>query len=145
MALWDGRFSGGPSEEMVRFSECIGIDMQMWRQDIDGSKAHAAMLQEVGLLSEEELSSLLNGLDQVAEELAAGTFVPTAAHEDIHMAVESRLTEIVGPVGAKLYTARSRNDQVATDVRLWMRAKLGALLDAQRGLVEALLERVESD
>jgi argininosuccinate lyase len=145
MALWDGRFSGGPSEEMVRFSECIDIDLRMWRHDIEGSKAHATMLGTVGLLTADEVVALLEGLEKVGLELESGAFVPTAEHEDIHMAVESRLTEIVGPVGAKLHTARSRNDQVATDVRLWMRAKLHQLLDCQRGLVAALVERVEID
>ena len=145
MALWDGRFSTGPAEEMVRFSECIGIDMRMWPEDIEGSRAHARGLAAVGLLTEAELDSLLAGLDQVAAELASGAFVPTAAHEDIHMAVEARLTEIVGAVGAKLHTARSRNDQVATDVRLWMRSRLSALKSALGELVAALLQRADAD
>jgi argininosuccinate lyase len=145
MALWDGRFSGSPSEDMVRFSECIDIDMRMWEQDITGSIAHAEMLGSVGLISAEEAALLRSGLEQVAKELESGEFKPLPEHEDIHMAVESRLTEIVGAVGAKLHTARSRNDQVATDVRLWMRDKLGMLLEAQGGLVAALVERVEGD
>ncbi len=145
MALWDGRFSGGPSEEMVRFSECIGIDMRMWREDIQGSVAHAKMLAAVGLITTAESEQLVQGLQQVAGELESGAFVPSAEHEDIHMAVESRLTEIVGSVGAKLHTARSRNDQVATDVRLWMRATLGALCTAQQELLQALLDRVDVD
>ena len=145
MALWDGRFSGGPSEEMVLFSECIGIDMRMWREDIEGSIAHATMLASVGLITQDESTQLVHGLQQVAQELESGAFVPGAEHEDIHMAVESRLTEIVGSVGAKLHTARSRNDQVATDVRLWMRQKLGGLYTAQKALLQALIERVEQD
>lgn len=145
MALWDGRFSGGPAEDMVRFSESLGVDMRMWREDIEGSRAHAAGLAHVGLLTTEELSTLLEGLDQVAAELESGAFVPTPEHEDIHMAVEARLTEIVGAVGAKLHTARSRNDQVATDVRLWMRSRMVALREALGDLVLALVERVEAD
>lgn len=145
MALWDGRFSGSPSEDMVRFSECIDVDMRMWEHDITGSIAHAEMLGAVGLISLEEAASLREGLEQVAKELESGAYKPLPEHEDIHMAVESRLTEIVGAVGAKLHTARSRNDQVATDVRLWMREKLGMLLEAQGGLVAALVERVEGD
>jgi len=130
---------------MVQFSESLGVDMRMWAEDIEGSRAHARGLQRVGLLDEDELSALLGGLDQVALELESGAFVPTAEHEDIHMAVESRLTELVGPVGAKLHTARSRNDQVATDVRLWMRTRMGSLRDALRDLVAALISRVEAD
>jgi len=143
MALWDGRFSSGPAEDMVRFSECIGIDMRMWREDIQGSKAHASMLERIGMLTSEERATLHRGLDQVADELASGAFVPTAAHEDIHMAVEARLTEIVGDVGAKLHTARSRNDQVATDVRLWMRTHLTELQAALSELVSALVDCAE--
>ena len=143
MALWDGRFSSGPAEDMVRFSECIGIDMRMWREDIQGSKAHSSMLESIGMLTAEERKTLHAGLDQVAEELASGAFVPTAAHEDIHMAVEARLTEIVGDAGAKLHTARSRNDQVATDVRLWMRTHLTELQTSLTQLVVALADCAE--
>jgi argininosuccinate lyase len=145
MALWDGRFSEGPGDDMVRFSECLDVDLRMWRDDIEGSRAHATMLGEVGLLTESEVATLLKGLSQVESEIEAGDFVPQPEHEDIHMAVETRLTEIVGAVGAKLHTARSRNDQVAVDVRLWLRRRLGELRDAQRELVGALLDRVEAD
>ncbi len=145
MALWDGRFSAGPADDMVRFSECLGVDLRMWAEDIAGSKAHATMLGAVGLLAADEVATLLRGLDEVAAELESGAFVPGPEHEDIHMAVEARLTERVGAVGAKLHTARSRNDQVATDVRLWMRSRLGALRGALAELVEALVARVEAD
>ena len=145
MAMWDGRFTTGPAQEMDRFSECIGIDLRMWPEDIEGSRAHARGLHKCGLLSADELQTLLDGLDQVAAELGDGRFVPTAEHEDIHMAVEARLTEIVGSVGAKLHTARSRNDQVATDVRLWMRSRLRALASALEELVDGLLTRVRQD
>lgn len=145
MALWDGRFTGSPAEDMVAFSECLGVDLRMWEEDIEGSRAHAQVLHRAGLLTEDELQSLLRGLDQVAAELADGRFVPVPTHEDIHMAVEARLTEIVGDVGKKLHTARSRNDQVATDVRLWMRKRMVALRDALQDLVLALVERVEAD
>ena len=145
MALWDGRFSGGPAKDMVAFSACLDVDVRMWAEDVAGSKAHATMLGEVGILAAAEVETLLRGLDQVAAELASGAFVPSDEHEDIHMAVEARLTAIVGPVGAKLHTARSRNDQVATDVRLWLRAHLGELRSALRELVAALVARVEAD
>jgi len=145
MALWDGRFSEGPGDDMIRFSECLDVDLRMWRDDIEGSRAHATMLGEVGLLTEAEVAQLHDGLAQVADELERGAFVPQPEHEDIHMAVESRLTEIVGPVGAKLHTARSRNDQVATDVRLWLRRRLDELAESQRELVAALVDRAEAD
>lgn len=145
MALWDGRFSGGPGDDMVAFSQSLDTDLRMWREDIEGSRAHVTMLGEVGLLEDDEVATLQRGLDQVASELGTGVFIPTAAHEDIHMAVESRLTEIVGDVGAKLHTARSRNDQVATDVRLWLRSRLDTLDVALDELLEALLDRVDAD
>ncbi|MDP6932794.1 MAG: argininosuccinate lyase [Myxococcota bacterium] len=144
MSLWDGRFSGGPGEEMRVFSESLGTDLQMWREDIAGSVAHARMLGEVGLVTPAEAETLVEGLEQVAGELAGG-WTPGIEHEDIHMAVESRLAELVGPVAGKLHTARSRNDQVATDVRLWLKARLQALDGEVSALIAALLDRVESD
>ena len=114
MALWDSRFDGSPAEEMQRFGESLSVDLLMWREDIMGSKAHATMLQRVGLLTEDELNEILRGLDQVATELENG-WTPDIINEDIHMAVEGRLHEIIGPVAGKLHTARSRNDQVATN------------------------------
>ncbi|MFT7520048.1 MAG: argininosuccinate lyase [Kiritimatiellia bacterium] len=145
MALWDGRFSTGPTEDMVQFSQSMDVDLRMWRHDIQGSRAHVRMLGHVNLLSDGEVDQILVGLDKVEAELASGAYTPGAEHEDIHMAVESRLIEIVGSVGAKLHTARSRNDQVATDVRLWMREALGELRTQLADLVAALVERVEID
>ena len=145
MALWDGRFSGGPAEEMLRFGESLGTDLQMWREDILGSRAHATMLGEVGILSAEEVSAILDGLDQVALDLEGGTWTPGIELEDVHMAVETRLSHHAGEVAGKLHTARSRNDQVATDVRLWLRGRID-LLDAElAALVGVLLHRVEAD
>jgi argininosuccinate lyase len=145
MALWDGRFSGGPAEEMVLFSACLDVDLRMWREDIQGSRAHARMLAAVGLLAEAELNEILGGLDQVEAELASGAYLPGPEREDIHMAVEGRLIELIGPVGGKLHTARSRNDQVATDVRLWLRTRMQELEAALRDLVAAFLDRVDAD
>ncbi|MFK7930319.1 MAG: argininosuccinate lyase [Myxococcota bacterium] len=145
MALWDGRFSGGPAEDMVRFGQSLDVDLLMWREDLEGSRAHVQMLGDVGLLQPDEVLEILRGLDAVGAELESGTYVPGPELEDVHMAVESRLIEIVGPVGAKLHTARSRNDQVATDVRLWLRARLGALRRELMELVAALIERIEAD
>jgi argininosuccinate lyase len=145
MALWSGRFSDGPTQTMQEFSSSLVTDLRMWREDLEGSIAHATMLGERGIVTPAEAEVLVSGLRQVGEELASGAFVPTDADEDIHLAVERRLTEIAGPVGQKLHTARSRNDQVATDVRLWLVRRLRAL-DADLGeLLDALLARVRSD
>jgi argininosuccinate lyase len=143
--LLGGRFAGATGGDMQRFSSSLAVDLRMVDEDIDGSKAHATMLAEVGLLSPEEGSRLHQGLEQVRTELMDGSFVPKEAHEDIHMAVESRLIEIVGEAGKKLHTARSRNDQVATDVRLWMKRHLTRLDSALGQLITALLDRVEQD
>ena len=145
MALWDGRFGGGPAEEMQRFSESIGVDLRMFNEDIDGSKAHATMLGAVGLISKAEADALCEGLEAVREDISSGTWTPSIALEDVHMAVETRLGEHVGDLAGKLHTARSRNDQVATDVRLWLKKHLSTLdLELQR-LIEVLLDRIEQD
>jgi len=145
MALWDGRFSGTPDQDMVAFGQSLDVDLQMWREDLQGSRAHVRMLGQVGILEQAEVSAILSGLDQVGQELEAGTYQPGPELEDVHMAVESRLIEIIGPVGAKLHTARSRNDQVATDVRLWLRTHLTGLRDQLVDLVAALCDRVDAD
>ncbi len=145
MALWDGRFSGGPAEDMVQFGQSLDVDLRMWREDLEGSRAHVRMLGEVGLLEADDVAAILEGLDRVGEELAAGSYRPGPELEDVHMAVEARLIELVGPVGARLHTARSRNDQVATDVRLWIRGDVGGLRHQLVDLVAALLDRVEAD
>ena len=143
--LIGGRFAGATGDDMQRFSSSLKVDLRMLHEDIDGSLAHATMLAEVGLLEAEEAETLRRGLEQVRSELESGAFVPTDAHEDVHMAVESRLTEIVGAVGKKLHTARSRNDQVATDVRLWLKRRLTRLDAALGELITALVDRVEAD
>ena len=143
MALWDGRFSGGPAEEMQRFSESLSTDIHMWREDIQGSRAHAQMLESVGILTADERAAIEAGLTQVAEELEAG-WQPGIDQEDVHMAVEGRLHHHIGAVAGKLHTARSRNDQVATDVRLWLRSRIDEL-DASIGqLVGALATLAET-
>lgn len=144
MSLWSGRFSGGPADEMQTFSESLSTDLQMWQQDIQGSRAHATMLLAQGLLNSEEYGQIIDGLQRVATELEEG-WTPGVDQEDIHMAVEGRLHELIGPVAGKLHTARSRNDQVATDVRLWLRGALDDLDGMVRSLILALLDRVESD
>jgi argininosuccinate lyase len=145
MALWGGRFSGSPAEEMQRFSESLSVDLRMAEEDIQGSVAHATMLEEVGLLKASEGAAIREGLARVAEELRTGEFQPGIELEDIHMAVETRLIALIGDAGGKLHTARSRNDQVATDVRLWLKGRLQDLDSALAQLITALVERVKSD
>ncbi len=144
MALWSGRFEGGPAEEMQVFSESLSTDLLMWEEDIAGSVAHATMLGEVGLLSDEEVTTITEGLEKVAGELRGG-WVPGVDQEDIHMAVEGRLHALIGPVAGKLHTARSRNDQVALDVRLWLRTRLDQLDVELSALIGALTDRAEAD
>ena len=115
-----GRFDGPASERMARFSSSLAVDLRMLDEDIDGSVAHVTMLGETGIVSAEEAEQLRAGLERVRREVQSGEWTPDERHEDVHMAVEARLVEILGDVGKTLHTARSRNDQVATDVRLWL-------------------------
>jgi argininosuccinate lyase len=140
-----GRFDGPPGKLMRRFSSSIEVDLRMLDEDIDGSVAHATMLGETGIITEEEANRLREGLERVREEIRSGAWTPGVDHEDIHMAVEARLTELVGTVGEKLHTARSRNDQVAADVRLWLVRRMPLLDDELAALIGVLLDRVESD
>ena len=145
MSLGRDRFSKPTSEEMQRFSSSLDVDLRMLDEDIEGSRAHAQMLGEVGLVSADEASQLRDGLERVRDEIHSGSWRPTDAHEDVHMAVEARLTELIGDVARKLHTARSRNDQVATDVRLWLKRRLASIDEALGGLISVLLDRVEAD
>src|SRR5947207_14844452 len=115
-----GRFGSGPAADAAQFTESISFDWRLWEHDILGSLAHAAMLQKLGLLSKTELISIQKALDQIAEEISCGKFKWDAALEDVHMNIEAELTKRV-PAGAKLHTGRSRNDQVALDLRMWVR------------------------
>jgi argininosuccinate lyase len=133
-----GRFAYGPAAEVARFTQSISYDWRLWRQDILGSKAHAAMLQKVGLLSRAELDSILKGLDAISAEIEAGTFLWKPELEDVHMNIEMELTRRVA-AGAKLHTGRSRNDQVASDVRLWLRDQIGGMLTEISELQSAFL------
>lgn len=119
---WAGRFTLAPAEALDKINKSIGFDIRLWREDILGSREHARGLHQIGVLSAEELAAIDQGLDRVSAELAEGRFEVAPQDEDIHMAVERRLTELVGEPGRKLHTGRSRNDQVATDVRLFVRA-----------------------
>ena len=140
------RFEGGTDPDMQRFSSSLPEDLRFWREDIAGSKIHARGLADAGLLTEDEARKILEGLDRVAEQLETGTFIPSAEDfDDIHMAVEARLTELIGPLGGKLHTARSRNDQVALDLRLWLKQQLTALGDEIAAVIDALIERIEAE
>ena len=143
--LLRGRFAAPTSGDMQRFSSSLAVDLRMLDEDIDGSIAHATMLGAVGILSREESDRLCTGLETVRAELRSGAWRPGDEHEDVHMAVEARLTEHLGEVGGKLHTARSRNDQVATDVRLWLKRRLVELDAALAELLGALLDRIEAD
>jgi len=140
-AQWGGRFAAGPSLIMQEINASIGFDRKLWRQDIRGSLAHAAMLAKIGLLSAADESAIAKGLQAIAAEIDGGRFPFDTALEDIHMNIEARLTERIGDAGRRLHTARSRNDQVATDFRLWVRDAIDGL-DAQiADLMLALAER----
>lgn len=145
MSKLRGRFGGPTDPEFQRYSSSLEVDLRMVEEEIAASSAHARMLGEVGLLTEDEAERLVAGLAEVGRELAAGEWQPGDELEDVHMAVEARLVETLGDLGRKLHTARSRNDQVATDVRLWLKARLAELDRALVGLLDALLDRVERD
>ena len=125
--LWHGRFEGGPAEALQALNDSLPFDRRMFREDIAGSRAHVRMLSRVGLMSEVDSEAVLVALDAVEAEMADGSFDFAAGDEDIHTAVERRVTELAGDAGARLHTGRSRNDQVATDLRLWTLRELGDL------------------
>jgi len=138
---WGGRFAGRTSEEMERFSASVHFDRALWREDVRGSIAHARMLGSQGILSKDESEALIRGLEQIAGELERGELELDPALEDIHTNIEKRLGELAGPLAGKLHTGRSRNDQVATDLALWLREQLGSVRDALGELRWALAER----
>ncbi len=142
---WGARFTGGPAEIMRRINASIDFDKRLWAEDIAGSKAHCAMLVAQNILSAEDGAAIAAGLEQIRTEIEGGDFVFSDAHEDIHMNVEARLAELIGPVAGRLHTARSRNDQVATDLRLWLRAAVDRIDGAMRDLQQALIDRAEAE
>jgi argininosuccinate lyase len=141
--MWGGRFQGGPAAVMREINASIAVDKRLWREDLAASKAHAAMLGAKGIISSEETAAIAVGLDRIAEEYAAGGLVEDAALEDIHMHVEQRLGQLIGPVAGKLHTARSRNDQVATDFKLFVRGCIDEAVAGIDALEGALLSRAE--
>ena len=140
-AQWGGRFAAGPSAIMREINASIGFDQKLWRQDIRGSLAHAAMLAHIGLITGEDEHAIRGGLEGIAAEIEAGRFPFSADLEDIHMNIEARLTDRIGEAGKRLHTARSRNDQVATDFRLWVRDAIDGLTAQISDVMRALAER----
>jgi argininosuccinate lyase len=142
-AMWGGRFSDKPAELMQAINVSIGFDRRLAAQDLEGSKAHAAMLQKTGVITSEDAEAILGGLAAIGGELAAGTFPFREEYEDIHMNVEARLRELIGPAAGRLHTARSRNDQVALDFRMWVREACARTGEQIRALQRALLAKAE--
>ncbi|MDC1382101.1 argininosuccinate lyase [Candidatus Puniceispirillum sp.] len=143
-SIWGGRFSSGPSQLMNDINASISYDRRLYRQDIAGSKAHASMLAACEIISQEDCEAIHSGLNQITTEIEAGQFVFSEALEDIHMNIENRLFQLIGEPAQRLHTARSRNDQVATDFKLWVRELLEAIDQALADLQAALLDKAEA-
>ncbi|HTZ36970.1 MAG TPA: lyase family protein, partial [Stellaceae bacterium] len=142
--MWGGRFAAGPAAIMRRINASIDFDKRLYAEDIAGSKAHCAMLVAQRIIPAEDGAAIEAGLDRIRAEIDAGSFVFREELEDIHFNVEARLTELVGPAGGRLHTARSRNDQIATDFRLWVRGACDRIDGAMAALQAALLDQAEA-
>lgn len=143
-AIWGGRFAGGPSQLMTDINASISYDKAMYKQDIAGSVAHATMLAGQKIITEADLSAICEGLATIEQEISDGVFEFSDALEDIHMNIESRLASLIGDPARRLHTARSRNDQVATDIRLWLREAIEQLDSQLAALQEALIDQAEA-
>ncbi len=139
--LWHGRLAGGPADELLAFTASLDYDRRLAVDDLAGSRAHVGGLAKAGLLTDEEAGVVLAALDRVEQELASGEFAFERGDEDIHTAIERRVTALAGPAGAKLHTGRSRNDQVATDLRLWAKRELTGVARRVLALQRVLLDR----
>jgi argininosuccinate lyase len=144
-AIWGGRFAAGPADIMAQINASIGFDRRLYAQDIAASKAHAEMLVHQRIVTEADGAAILRGLDSVLEEIESGRFEFRTDLEDIHMNVEARLAELIGDAAGRLHTARSRNDQVATDFRLWVRDAIDGLDAKLLGLINELLDLAEAN
>ncbi|MGF1544087.1 MAG: argininosuccinate lyase [Parvularculaceae bacterium] len=142
--MWGGRFAAGPAAVMEAINASIDVDRRLWREDLDGSRAHARMLAATGIISNDDAEAIARGLDEIAAEIADGSFPFRAELEDIHMNVEARLRELIGEPAGRLHTARSRNDQVATDFRLWVRARCDDAAASISALQAALARKAEA-
>ncbi len=143
-AMWGGRFAAGPDAIMEAINASIGFDRRLATQDIAGSRAHAAMLAAQGIINDSDAQAIREGLLTVLSEIEAGDFTFSTALEDIHMNVEARLKQLIGEPAGRLHTARSRNDQVATDFRLWVRDQHDAAIESIEALMRALLDQAET-
>jgi len=143
-AMWGGRFAAGPDAIMQAINASIGFDRRLYAQDIAGSRAHAAMLGEVGILSHSDVAAIREGLLTVKSEIESGAFEFSVALEDIHMNIEARLKELIGEAAGRLHTARSRNDQVAVDFRLWVRDQCDAAISGIQALMQAFVAQAEA-
>lgn len=141
--MWGGRFAAGPDAIMEAINASIGFDQRMAAQDIAGSRAHAAMLAATGIVSDKDAEAMREGLLTILSEIEGGKFAFSTALEDIHMNVEARLKEVIGEPAGRLHTGRSRNDQVATDFRLWVRDQVDAAIEGLQALMQALLGQAE--
>lgn len=137
--MWGGRFDAPPNELVAKLGESVSYDQRLYKHDIRGSKAHASMLAAQGIISDADAVAIADGLDQIQTEIEQGRFKWSSALEDVHMNIESRLTELIGPTGARLHAGRSRNDQVATDVRLYLRDEADEVIRAIRKLQSVLV------
>ncbi len=142
---WGGRFSEPVDAFVARFTASVDFDKRLYRHDIMGSIAHATMLAKVGVLSDAERDAIVDGLQQIQAEIEAGSFDWRVDLEDVHMNIEARLTDRIGVTGKKLHTGRSRNDQVATDIRLWLRDEIDTILAEITRLQEGLLGLAEAE
>lgn len=141
--MWGGRFASGPAAIMEAINASISFDRKLYAQDIRGSIAHSEMLAETGIISADDQQKIAHGLNTILKEIEAGQFEFSTRLEDIHMNVEARLAELIGPAAGRLHTARSRNDQVALDFRLWVKDEFHRVAEALRGLIAAFLVRAE--
>ena len=141
--IWGGRFSTSPSELMEEFNSSIQFDQILYIEDIEGSIVHSEMLSKQNIISKKEFLSIKSGLEQIKKEISNKEFNFSTKLEDIHMNIENRLVEIIGDTGKKLHTARSRNDQVATDIKLWLRKKIDEIELSLKNLQRTLIEKSE--
>ena len=141
--MWGGRFASGPAAIMQAINASISFDRKLYAQDIRGSIAHSEMLAKTGIISADDQKKIAEGLTAILAEIEAGKFQFSEKLEDIHMNVEARLAELIGPAAGRLHTARSRNDQVAVDFRLWVKDECFRVAQALKGLIAAFLERAE--
>jgi len=144
-SAWGGRFSEQTDEFVEAFTASVQFDQRMYRQDIAGSRAHAKMLNKIDILSDVDLEAVLGGLDKVEQEISSGQFEWSIAREDVHMNIEARLTELIGDAGKRLHTGRSRNDQVATDIRLYLREQIEFIINEISRLQHGILDVAERE